>query len=502
MKMKDTFIHGSRSFRSTLAFFMLACLLASPLSAVEIHPQAGTTAAAFLKLGIGARAVSMGGAFTGLADDSSALYWNPAGLARLTRQEAGFTHNESFEGIRHDFLGYVRPLENGVLAAGVYGLYTPNDLERRSGLNENDPYEPLSPVEGYFQAYDMAAHLSFARFVRENLSLGASVKLIQQTIDNVSAYSAAADLGLLYRCARLPLSLGFTAQHMGMPVKFRDRAFALPFVLKGGGAYRWNKRLVTTLDLEKAIDDFLFVSAGAEYAPLELLSLRAGYRYRTAGQEPAGLSGLSAGAGFNFRVRELDLRMNYSFVPFGVLGDSHRVSFGLLFGAETQRRPAGRRENGRENKAEAPAPAPAAPADPDAGAPAGNGEYAFYPFTVSSKLMRATGRMTIFALTGTSDKSELSSWKGLVKGAAPAPRCEVGEKKGEGKVYKYFRFKDVSVPLERISCTLRLPGELAAPLVITEDGETIEPLKVSQDETHALYRFSLETPKDFRVEAR
>ena len=108
---------------------------------VNIPPNAGTTSATFLKSGVGSRAVSMGNAFGGLADDITAMYWNPAGRAQLTNREFSVTHNESFQGIRDDFAGYAFPYKNGVLGIAAYGLYTPNDLERRSGLAIEEPRE-------------------------------------------------------------------------------------------------------------------------------------------------------------------------------------------------------------------------------------------------------------------------------------------------------------------------------------------------------------------------
>src|SRR3989339_1928545 len=175
-------------------FFLATSSRLQLFAAVAIHPNAGTTAASFLKLGAGSRAVSMGNSFAAVADDATALYWNPAGLAQLKYREVTISHNESFENIRHDFAAYAAPMFGGTAGVALYGLYTPKDIERRTGLNESDPYEPISPVEGLFQAYDMALHVSYARWVKRNLSLGASLKFIQQSIDTYSAGGAAADL--------------------------------------------------------------------------------------------------------------------------------------------------------------------------------------------------------------------------------------------------------------------------------------------------------------------
>ena len=69
----------------------------------------GTTAANFLKLGIGPRAIAMGNAQVGLADDVYATYWNPAGLARLESFEAGFVQNQYLQNISEQYLAVAYP---------------------------------------------------------------------------------------------------------------------------------------------------------------------------------------------------------------------------------------------------------------------------------------------------------------------------------------------------------------------------------------------------------
>ena len=81
--------------------------------------QAGNTTAAFLKIGVGARPIGMGNAFTAVADDINSLAWNPAGLSLLSRRELGVMHSELFADTRYDFLGYAHPMKTGTLGLGI-----------------------------------------------------------------------------------------------------------------------------------------------------------------------------------------------------------------------------------------------------------------------------------------------------------------------------------------------------------------------------------------------
>ena len=74
--------------------------------------KVGTTAANILQVGAGARAVSMGSAFVAVADDITSMYWNPAGIARLSRAEAVFSHTRWIADISYQYAGVAVPLSN------------------------------------------------------------------------------------------------------------------------------------------------------------------------------------------------------------------------------------------------------------------------------------------------------------------------------------------------------------------------------------------------------
>src|SRR5882672_6233688 len=78
----------------------------------------GTTAANFLKLGVGPRAIAMGNAQVGLANDVYATYWNPAGLAGLGTPEAGFVQNQYLQNISEQYLAFAYPKTRAGAFAG------------------------------------------------------------------------------------------------------------------------------------------------------------------------------------------------------------------------------------------------------------------------------------------------------------------------------------------------------------------------------------------------
>ena len=96
----------------------------------EIHENAGTRSAQFLNIAVGARAVGMGESYVAAADDVYAVYWNPAGLSYVRTSQLGFMHNEWFEDIRYEYLGYAQPNGNIGTLAGSLAFVHMGELER------------------------------------------------------------------------------------------------------------------------------------------------------------------------------------------------------------------------------------------------------------------------------------------------------------------------------------------------------------------------------------
>ncbi|MBI5239113.1 MAG: PorV/PorQ family protein [Elusimicrobia bacterium] len=286
----------------------------------------GGETAAFLKLGVGARAVGMGGAYTALANDVNALGWNPAGLSSLNKRELGAMHAELAAQTRYDFIGYAQPVKYGTLGVGAVYL-SHGGLEGRS--------ETGAPT-GTYGASDQAVSLGLASRLDAGLRLGANVKYIRSSIANVSAQSFALDLGGQYalkgvRGPGLPL-LGVSVQNLGPGMKYLDQTSQLPLTMAAGIGYQLPVGLTFAMDFKHrphSRDSEL--SVGTEYALLANFALRAGYATQKAyngTRASAGgfsaLSGFATGLGFKMKAYSLD----YAFTPAGEMGNVQRFSLG------------------------------------------------------------------------------------------------------------------------------------------------------------------------------
>lgn len=365
-----------RAGPAALAF--LALCLPPAVRAERIYPSAGSTSAAFLKLPAGARAAAMAGAFSAVPGDPFAVHWNPAGLAYAgPEKSAGFFHNDYFQGLGQEFLAYTAPSGAGGWGLGLNYFYTPKDMERRSGLNESDPVNPISPSEGRFGAYDQAFYAGYGRRLAGGWAFGGTVKFIRQSVDDEAGASAALDLGTLraFRWRGGDCAAGFTVQNVGPGIRLVSRRYGLPLVFKAG----FSRRLpapggLLALELAKPVDNYPSLAVGVEYPLTGRLALRSGYRWRLYGNELGAWSGFSAGAGVAFDR----LAFDYAFAPFGVLGNSHRFSINLRFG--------------RAGVAAAAPPPPAPPVPAAAPAPEGYTAHlfktVFKPLTISTRGVR------------------------------------------------------------------------------------------------------------------
>ncbi len=159
----------------------------------------------FLSLGVGARALGMGGAFAGVADDATTCFWNPAGLSQLDTRELSLMHAETFGSLlNQDFAALAVPLvrenANSALAFSLQrvggGGVKITDLEDRE-LDISDTNRVVLLREESHADY--ALFVSYSHQVQPRFFWGANLKLIYRDLVTTSAYGIGADLAMLVK---------------------------------------------------------------------------------------------------------------------------------------------------------------------------------------------------------------------------------------------------------------------------------------------------------------
>ncbi|MBI4061242.1 MAG: PorV/PorQ family protein [Elusimicrobia bacterium] len=280
----------------------------------------GTTGAQFLKVGIGARPTAMGGAFSALADDANAVNWNPGALGTIERKNVTASYSSLFQDQSQGFVGYAGPLKDdmGTVAAGMNYL-TVTNIERRAADTEE--------ADSTFSNQNFALNLSYGRRAfAEGLALGGSLKFIRTTLDSFSASAAALDFGALYKTRIENLTAGVSMQNLGTKIG----PDPLPFKIKGGAAYRlFDRKLALAADVDwLAVDQRAYLSLGTEYWLQKILAARAGYQF---GRGQDQLNNRFVGLGIGLGLKAERFNLDYAFVPFGNLGDTHRMTIGMHF---------------------------------------------------------------------------------------------------------------------------------------------------------------------------
>jgi long-subunit fatty acid transport protein len=298
---------------------ILSIIIAASVSGMSFaaNTNLGTSTAQFLKLGAGARASGMGEAFVGVADDASAIYWNPAGLTKLERASLAVMHAMWLDDTSYEWASYAQPI-SGI---GVFGLSAQYFSYGSLTTIDNNGVEGDS-----FTPADLAVSLAYARNIA-SFGLGVSAKYISSKIVH-TATAYALDIGVQHKLGE-KLTLGLAVQNMGSKMKFVNDEDALPMNIRIGGAYSIKDNWIAALDVNTPNDDDITFAGGTEYLwTLDNNMAVAGrLGYTTFTRQIDGLNGLSGGLGFTYKEYTID----YAFVPYGDLGNTQRISLSIKF---------------------------------------------------------------------------------------------------------------------------------------------------------------------------
>jgi len=305
---------------------ILLTALSCHVSAGDFTKKAvGTVGSDFLNLGAGARAMGMGGAYSAIAEDASAIQWNPAGLVQISKLSATFMRAAYVADINYQYAAYAHRLDYATVIAG--SVIT-TDI---GGIKHTDT---SGNVLGTFYPKDQAYTLSYGRAIMElsdkdrDVSMGVSAKYIKSTILN-SAVGMGVDFGIMtYYFTNIPYRLSVVMQNLGQGLKFDSQRESLPLTFRLGGSISPFKNFLLAAETVLPKGNAMHFVSGAELSTGQTdkarVNLRGGIDTQYLRDDVGGFF-MGAGIGLHF------FTIDYAFVPMGELGSTHRISLTFDF---------------------------------------------------------------------------------------------------------------------------------------------------------------------------
>ncbi len=323
---------------------LLAALLALPCAAHAQDQQLGgqrrgTASLEFLKIGVGARAEAMGEAFVSVANDPSAMYWNPAGVASLQRRSAQISTTQYPADIRYNHLSVVFPSEalDGSIGIQIGGL--------ASDMPETDEFHPYGTGRT-FTFTDFVMGATYARRFTDKLLIGFGMKFAREDygsqLDAPVTQALLFDIGSIYYIGFRSLRVGMSLTNFGGDVGPRGSfvssngsgtrsydTFTAPTTFRYGVGFepleRENLRVTAALEATQPSDNRIEYRVGTEVLFQGHLALRSGYQIRSDAFK------FSAGAGFKGEISSLAGEVDYAYTDGGPLGHVNRLSLQVAF---------------------------------------------------------------------------------------------------------------------------------------------------------------------------
>ena len=331
-------------------YLLIAAFLLS-ITSINAQTEFGKYAGEFMAIGIGGRPLGMGGAFTGIADDVTSGYYNPAGLANLNYPQLSLMHSEQFgELVNYDYVSVGIPFQEDLsFGVSVMRLAVDGIPDTREALINGQTGGQIYDINHIFARLDYskitefsnqdwAIYLTFAKRHSKDFYWGANIKIIRRDIAEFGATGIGFDVGALYSPMD-NLYVGANIQDVTTTLVAWSTGLneLISPTLKIGSSYKFVEILggyiMPALDFDIRFENRQFASnfnlgpvsfdmhAGLEWNIENLVYIRGGYN---------DVKQFTVGAG----VKLPKLNIDYSFARFNQseldrLPDSHRISIML-----------------------------------------------------------------------------------------------------------------------------------------------------------------------------
>jgi hypothetical protein len=307
-------------------FVILSFLVLSCVSLTYAETGEGGYAGAFLRMGLSARALGMGGAFVGVADDGFASYFNPAGLIQIEKPTLSASYRFMSLDRKLSYVSYQQQVK-GKAAIGAYWI--------NSGVKEVETRDDRGEITGELTNYENAVTVSFAKKLIKEFSLGVNMRYSQYNLASLNVYTMGFDFGILIY-PRDKLRVGLAGDNLGMKYSWvstnywqefdqpgTDTKDDFPVNFKLGGSYLLLKdKLLLSMQADKNNKQDVRFHLGAEYRWLEYFAGRIGYNDGS----------ITFGLGIKHKVKSITLGFDYAFISSQVeIDPDHIVSMSFGF---------------------------------------------------------------------------------------------------------------------------------------------------------------------------
>jgi hypothetical protein len=321
------------------AGFAIFMLLSIPVSAAL--KKVAQTGLQFLKVDIGARSSGMAGAFTMAGCDANAMFYNPAGMANLKSSFDLFAGNVAWiGGIQYNAAALAKSLGKWG-TVGVSAIYCDygDDIRGTRVSSNSKGYEDTGNLD--VGAYSVG--LAYARSLTNKFTVGGQIKFAQEHLgENIlvangpivenKASGVAYDFGTIFYPGFKSFRLGMSIRNFSNQFKYQKNAFQLPLTFTLGFAMdvldflgEHTNPLLVEIDAVHPRDYTERISVGAEYELMNIVSVRAGYRYNYDEE------GLCVGLGLKYTLNGLGLKFDYAYSDLGVFDAVNRFALGISF---------------------------------------------------------------------------------------------------------------------------------------------------------------------------
>lgn len=299
---------------------ILIIMLVTGANTIVFAASPGASIFSFLKINPSARSVGMG-ELSCVTDIQNSML-NPGIIPWIEDPEVSLQYIKYIQDTSYNLLHYVSPFDNESAISLSIGMLGVQGLTRT--LYDPDSTDGFTE-DGGFEFSDRVLNIGYGFKVSRDLSLGTSLKYVQETIDKNSVGAALLGFGGFYYPWASEWQFTFGFNNLGAKTKNFDP----PLAIYAGAGKQLYPYLLWGVETVVYADQVMEIKTGVEYNIKNMLFLRAGYRHLLEDQKLGELPMIDLAGGFGFAAGNFSF--DYAWAPYGDLAQAHRISLGYKF---------------------------------------------------------------------------------------------------------------------------------------------------------------------------